>query len=153
MNLSFVKVYWTSYYYNNLRTKVLKSLYCLPCLILVICLLSNQYNQYNYCIFCISSNAFDIQFVCSIIFEGAKLFQSIIVIVFSFSYFYWILWIVLRRSFRSLGCIFLSDVVAQIWLDPLRSFWGCWETFIRYVFFDKSTLSCLFWPLKGVFGL
>ena len=46
----------------------------------------------------------------------------------------------------------LSEVVAQIWLDPLWGFWGCWETIINY-FFDKSTLSCLFWPRRGVFGL
>ena len=26
----------------------------------------------------------------------------------------------------------LPEVVTQIWLDPLRGFWGCWETFIKH---------------------
>ena len=39
------------------------------------------------------------------------------------------------------------EAVAQIWLHPLRGFWGCWETFI---FFYKSTLSCFF-GLQRVF--
>ena len=29
---------------------------------------------------------------------------------------------------------FLLEVVAQIWLDPLRASLGCWETFIKYFF-------------------
>ena len=26
---------------------------------------------------------------------------------------------------------FLPEVIAQIWLDPLKGFWGWWETFIN----------------------
>ena len=29
---------------------------------------------------------------------------------------------------------FYPEVVAQIWLDPVRGFWGCWEFFFKYFF-------------------
>ena len=39
------------------------------------------------------------------------------------------------------------------YIKGLRGFWGCWETFIKCFYFHNSTLSCLFWPPRGVFGL
>ena len=51
---------------------------------------------------------------------------------------------------RLLGS-FLSEVVAQIWLDPLRGFWGCWETLIKYVLFLINHLFHAFFGLRGVF--
>ena len=46
---------------------------------------------------------------------------------------------------------FLSEVITQIWLDPLRDFWGYWTTFTRKTFFNKSTPSCFFglWPCNN----
>jgi hypothetical protein len=41
---------------------------------------------------------------------------------------------------------FLSEIVAQIWLDPLRRFLRLLIFFFIKYYFDKSTLSCLFWP-------
>ena len=47
---------------------------------------------------------------------------------------------------------FLFEVLAQIWLDPLRGFWGCWTTFIKNLFqkicsFKLSNpLEEVFWP-------
>ena len=50
---------------------------------------------------------------------------------------------------------FLSDVITQIWLDPLRGFWGCWETLINNFFQLVNSLmpilaseGCL-WPLTA----
>ena len=41
---------------------------------------------------------------------------------------------------------FLSEVITQIWLDPLRVFWGYWTTFTRKTFFNKlhlhASLAC-----------
>ena len=51
---------------------------------------------------------------------------------------------------------FLSEVVAQIWLGPLRGFWGCWETFIEFFFYIYinsfmpflASEGCI-WPLTA----
>ena len=43
------------------------------------------------------------------------------------------------------GLIFCSfEVIAQIWLDPLRAFWGRWTTFVKN-FFQKIYSFMLFW--------
>ena len=39
---------------------------------------------------------------------------------------------------------FLPDVVAQIWLDPLRSFWGCLAAYIILFFEITNDLNCSF---------
>ena len=39
-----------------------------------------------------------------------------------------------HRVISEVAVSFLPEVVAQIWLDPLRVFWGCRETFIKYFF-------------------
>ena len=50
---------------------------------------------------------------------------------------------------------FLSEAVAQFWLDPLRGFWGCWKTFIKHFFqYINSFMPFLasegcFWPLTA----
>ena len=65
----------------------------------------------------------------------------------------------LRRFTRPLGfglnwgrgdVSFLYEVVAQIWLDKLRSFRGCWETFIKYLFLINHLFHAFF-GLWGVF--
>ena len=50
---------------------------------------------------------------------------------------------------------FFPEVVAQIWLDPIRGFWGCWKTFIKHFFqYINSFMPFLasegcFWPLTA----
>ena len=50
----------------------------------------------------------------------------------------YILRVVFMLLYSDLGgrwdVFFLPEVVAQIWLDPLRDFWGCWTTFIQNFF-------------------
>ena len=45
---------------------------------------------------------------------------------------------------------FYVEVVAQISLDQLRGFWGCWATFIKYFFPINQLLHALFGH-RGVF--
>ena len=40
---------------------------------------------------------------------------------------------------------FSPEIVVQIWLDPLRSFWGHWTTFTKN-FLQKIHSFMLFWP-------
>ena len=44
---------------------------------------------------------------------------------------------------------FLPKVVAQIWLDLLRGFWGCWETLL--ILFSMDQLLHAIFGLQGVF--
>ena len=47
------------------------------------------------------------------------------------------------------GLIFCSfEVIAQIWLEPLRDFWGCWTTFVKNVF-SKNLLLYAFLAFRG----
>ena len=57
------------------------------------------------------------------------------------------------KCWRSLGrwpLFFLPEIVAQIWLDPLRGFRGHWATFINN-FFQKIHFFMLFWAPRRVF--
>ena len=45
----------------------------------------------------------------------------------------------------------LTEVIAQIWLDPSRVFWGCWATLIKNFFqFQWSKVFCSMYGLTGI---
>ena len=88
------------------------------------------------------SIAFDIQFVC-IIFEGANLLQSIIVIVFAFSYFYWILKLKYFTPICNRGVNGVGGQRRQLLPPPTV----CSNGFLRGHL--KPTLKGCIWPFLG----